>query len=223
MDNPVNLMLIGASGKLGSAIESVLHEYPTLHLASRVTKQSPKLDPLDKIDVVLDVSTPEILKHNLEILLAAKKPLIIGSTGHSKEIIDTLKAASSHMPILMCANFAPGVNIMKQLLRHLPPNMPVKICETHHIEKKDAPSGTAKELAAITSTPESAIEIKREEKATSEHKVILQLDDEIIKISHAAFSRTPFAKGALRAVRFLATKKKGFYTSPYDQDQKFVG
>lgn len=211
-------MIIGASGRLGSAIERVAPDFPYFHIVQRVTREHPELINLDNVDVVLDVSRPESLKNNLDKIVAARKPLVIGSTGHSDASLLVLREASKEIPIFHSSNFSPGIDHVKKMLSILPYPIKASIQEVHHTGKKDAPSGTAKDLAKITETPVDEILSERKEGVIGEHSIHIFLDDEVIKISHTASSRTLYARGAIKACQFLSNKDKGYYTSFHDED-----
>ncbi len=216
MDNPLNIMLIGASGKLAKEIESVAKDLPTFHITERVTRSSPHLSNLTNADIVLDASSPEALEKNLKKIVDSKKPLVIASTGHSEESIKQIHEASKHIPILLCANLAPGIIAINKMIESLPEAKNVEIKETHHASKKDAPSGTAKKLAKLAGLDENSIAVVREGSVIGHHWIKLDLEDETIEVSHKALSRTAFAKGALLACQFLSKKGKGLYTSYHD-------
>ena len=147
-----------------------------------------------------------------------------------------IKLASQEVPVFFSANMSLGVNLMKVLIKKaaeaLGDGFDIEITETHHNLKKDAPSGTALALADSINevfdgskeyvygrTPESG---KREKKeigihalrggtVVGEHEVSFFGNDEIIKISHSARSKSVFAEGALKAAEFIKDKEPGFY------------
>ncbi len=214
-------MLIGASGKLGQAIEAAASGTPYFRIVQRVTRDNPELRNLDEVDLVLDVSRPDVLNNNLHKIVLAKKPLVVGTTGHSELSLKALEEASKEIPVLYCPNFAPGISLIKKMLSHLPTTgIKTSIHEVHHTSKKDAPSGTAKDLAIIALTPDNKISSERIEGIIGEHTIQIELEDEIIKISHSALSRNLYAKGAIKACQFLSNKEKGLYTNFHDEDSQ---
>ena len=98
----------------------------------------------------------------------------------------------------------------------LGPEYHIEIIEAHHVHKKDAPSGTAKELARIMKSERSGsdvpIESVREGEVIGEHTVTFESDLDLIEITHSAKTRDIFAKGALEAAKWVAAKPAGLYT-----------
>jgi len=115
-----------------------------------------------------------------------------------------------------------GVNVVfdavERIARKLGPDYSVKLEETHHVHKKDKPSGTGKKLASIikNARPDmSDIDIVsiREGEVIGDHKIMFESEVDTVEIIHKAKTRDIFAKGALEAAKFLVKKKKGLYTS----------
>lgn len=216
MENPLNIILIGASGRLGKEVQDVCHSHSDYRIIEKVTGSSPNLTKLEEADVVLDVSTPEALEKNLPMIADSGTPLVIGSTGHNEEVILKIKEYAKKIPILQCSNFAPGIAAIKKMLETLPAAQSVSVSEIHHEEKKDTPSGTAKELASILNVPPEKISSKREREVIGDHKVEIELEGEKIEVSHKAISRDVYAKGALNACKYIKNKKPGHYDTYHD-------
>ena len=187
-------------------------------------------------DVIIDFSipatTPEILRYALE----KKTPVVIGTTGLGERELKLLRSASDRIPVFQTGNMSLGVNLQVELVQlaasTLGASFDVEIIETHHRKKVDSPSGTALMLAnavASISPEDEEFVYGRHEKnkrrtdneigihsvrggtVVGEHQVQFIGNDEIIEISHRAFSKQVFAQGALRAARFLASKQSGLY------------
>lgn len=216
MDIPINIILIGAAGRLGKEIQDVCHSHSDYHILEKVTRESPHLSNLDKADVILDVSSPQSLEKNLPIIAESGTPLVIGSTGHTDETLELIKEYAKRIPILHCQNFAPGIAVIKKMLSQLPKVKSISISEIHHAEKKDAPSGTAKALASLLDVPNEKISSKREQETIGDHKVEIELEGEKIEVSHKALSRDVFAKGALDACKYIKDKDTGLYHTHHD-------
>ena len=190
----------------------------------------------EKADVIIDfsipASTPDILRYALE----KKTPIVIGTTGLGERELKLLRSASDRIPVFQTGNMSLGVNLQVELVQlaasTLGASFDVEIIETHHRKKVDSPSGTALMLAnavASISPEDEEFVFGRHEKnkrrtdneigihsvrggtVVGEHQVQFIGNDEIIEISHRAFSKQVFAQGALRAARFLATKQTGLY------------
>lgn len=220
MEN-IKIAIIGGTGKLGKEIAK---------LCSRPLIISSKTDPKSisygDIDIFIDVSGADKIISFLSEIILTKKPLLVGSTGHNKQTITTLKNASTLIPILIASNFSKGIYLLKKLLSTMPAS-PDKITETHHIHKKDTPSGTAIELQEMTKNTPPISSIRKEE-VFGMHTLTYHLPFEEIEITHKAHSREVFAKGALDASSFLYQKEKGYYTmenvyqeeSPVNESEK---
>ena len=188
--------------------------------------------------VVIDVSTPTAAVGLVGKVASRGTPTVVATTGLSASDLAAIREAASSAPILVAPNLSVGINLLTEVLpivvRALGPDYDIEIVEAHHRFKKDAPSGTAIRLAeAIAAalgrplaelerdgrhgimpreTGEIGVHAVRAGGIVGEHHVIFANEGEQIEISHRAFSRETFARGALRAARFLANQEPGFYT-----------
>lgn len=190
----------------------------------------------EEFDVIIDFSHASALSSVLEFAFENKKPCVIASTGHTAEQKAEIISRSAELPIFYSANFSLGVNVLLSVCRRaaaaLGETFDIEIVEKHHNQKVDAPSGTALMLAdGISSVLEEKPEYvytrhdrheargKREIGISAvrggtivgEHDVIFAGAQEVVTLSHTAYSREIFANGALRAAKFLAGKKTGLY------------
>lgn len=190
----------------------------------------------EDFDAIIDFSVPAVLGDELRFVRAQHKPLVVGTTGLTQEHLDLLHAAAEDAPVFQTGNMSLGVNLQMQLVEKaasaLGTGFDVEIVERHHRKKVDAPSGTALMLAnAISSRYDCELEhvYGRGEKnrrrsdneigfhsvrggtIVGEHEVAFIGQDEIIEITHKAFSKRIFAEGALRAAKYLMGQKNGFY------------
>ncbi len=148
------------------------------------------------------------------------KAMVIGTTGLSEADAQTIAATSKKIPIVFSPNMSVGVNLLFKLVadaaKVLGHEYHVEIVEAHHTEKKDSPSGTAKELAKLVKGYKAdahvPIESIREEGIVGEHTITFDSPVDTIEITHSAKTRDIFAKGALEAAKFLAGKTGGLYT-----------
>ncbi|HCC07531.1 MAG TPA: 4-hydroxy-tetrahydrodipicolinate reductase [Clostridiales bacterium] len=190
------------------------------------------------VDVVIDFSNADAIGDLIEYANTKGIPLVICTTGLTEKIIVKIKEYSKNIPILMSANMSFGINIVNVLLKQISnslynQNFDIEILEKHHKGKVDSPSGTALFLAStIKSTVEDKTEYifdrtnnmkKRDKKEIGisairggtipgEHSIIFAGDDEIIEIKHTALSKKIFADGALKAAKFVMTKKNGLFS-----------
>ncbi len=201
--------------------------FPVFNSFSEVTK---------KADVIIDFSNPSTLDSMLEYALCTKTPVVFATTGYSAEQVEKIKAAAKEIPVFFTFNMSIGVNLICSLAKKaaavLGDGFDIEIVEKHHNQKIDAPSGTAIMLANAvngefgdTKTYEYDRHSKRQKRSKNEigihsvrggtivgeHDVIFAGHDEVITVSHAAYSREVFAVGAVRAARFIADKTAGLY------------
>ena len=173
-----------------------------------------------KIDAVLDVSSIDNFQHLTEFCLKKELPFILASTGHSEDQLSSLKKYSEDLPILIAPNLSLGVNLLKKSLLPLKNNesiSKIEITETHHKEKKDSPSGTAKDLAEFIDKNlhlkvKTIVKSIRDESSVGIHEVKISLDDDELTITHNAFDRKIFAKGAIKAIEWIVAQKPGLYS-----------
>ncbi len=193
---------------------------------------------IDNADVIIDFTNPEATLKNLEINQRGKVPVVIGTTGFTAEQREEMKRLLKGIRCVLSPNMSIGVNILFKIVedvaRVLRDGYDIEIIEAHHRFKKDAPSGTAMKLAEIIASSigraleKDAVygrrgmigERKNEEIAVfavragdivGEHAVIFGGLGERIEITHRAHSRDNFARGALRAAKWIVNQKEGIY------------
>lgn len=203
-------------------------------------KISDKLDKsLKKAEVIIEFTNPAVTLHHLEIAKKAKKGMVIGTTGLKEEDIEKIKDASKKIPVVFSPNMSLGVNLLFELVsdcvKRLGRDYDIEIMEAHHRFKKDAPSGTAKEFAQIIANAmkeelsrisvygrsgiigerpdnELGIHSVRGGDIVGDHTIMFCGMGERIELTHRAHSRDAFSQGAIRAAKFVAKKKNGFFT-----------
>ncbi len=165
-------------------------------------------------DVVIDFTSREATKSHLAAAIKSKKPLVIGTTGHSEEEKQEIEGAAKLIPILYAPNFSLGVALCLEAVQRFNNalNCHVEISETHHLHKKDAPSGTALRLAEVIKPKEVKIQSIREGEVVGEHVVVFECGHERIELKHTAHSRDAFAHGALRGAKFIVKQSPGLYS-----------
>ncbi len=173
-------------------------------------------------DVLIDFTLPDGVIDHLNYCLEKNIAMVIGSTGFSDQQVKLIKHAATKIPILFASNMSLGVNICYKVLadvaKYIDKSWHISVSDLHHIHKKDTPSGTAKQLAAIlaASTKRDITDIKitsvRQGETIGEHTVVFDNLSEKIVISHIAQSRDIYAKGAVAAARWICGKKPGLYS-----------
>jgi 4-hydroxy-tetrahydrodipicolinate reductase len=258
----MNLIVIGPKGKMGKLIVKVAssrqdmklvygigpkgREYINKDLGS-VCNLGEAIDArvvddlenvIDECDVIIDYSNPATSMEVLESSLRAKKAVVCGTTGFTKDQLDRIKEISTKIPIVYAANTSRVVNLMFSLLEiaatAIGNDADIEIIEMHDRNKKDAPSGTSKEMGEVIakaldkSLKEIAVQGRQGEGAripgtigyhsiragdiSSSHKVLFGLQGERLEITHHAHNFECFAQGACEAASFLCGKKPGLYT-----------
>ena len=172
-------------------------------------------------DVLIEFTAPEPTIAHLQLAQELRKPMVIGTTGLSEAQLKILHDAAKTIPIVFSPNMSVGVNVLFELAQlaaeRLGTAYDVEVIESHHKQKKDAPSGTAKRLAEVLASarqqPASAIPVHavRAGDIVGDHTVILAGPSERLELTHRAHSRDVFAQGALRAAQFIVKQKPGLY------------
>jgi len=173
---------------------------------------------LRDFDVVIDFTTPHAVLKNIEACLRAKKAMVVGTTGWYGEMERVRGAVEkAGAGFVFGANFSYGVNLFFQVVRAaasaLVHGYSGHITERHHIQKKDAPSGTAVAIQRVleqTSGVGVDIGSEREGDVTGIHTLELDSVGDRIVLTHEAKSRRTFADGAVLAAEWIAGKT-GFY------------
>ncbi len=188
-------------------------------------------------DVIIDFSHPSVLEDLLSYAKEKRIPAVIATTGLNEQQIEEIKTASTDVPLFFSANMSIGVSLVSELAKKaakvLGGSFDIEIVEAHHNQKIDAPSGTALMLAdsiseALDEKPiyefdrhskrmkrtknEIGIHAVRGGTIVGEHEIIFAGPDEVIKISHSAYSKQLFANGSVNAGLFLVGKEPGFYS-----------
>lgn len=188
-------------------------------------------------DVVIDFSHPASLEGLLKQAVAKKLAMVIATTGLEDLHKDLIRQAGKDIPIFYSASMSMGINLVKDLIKRsasvLGRGFDIEIIEKHHRMKKDAPSGTAllllQGLNEVIEPPlvavngrnsrdrlrtqaEVGVHAVRGGTFVGEHEVIFAGQDEVVQISHQAFSRQIFAYGALNAARYILKKRPGVYS-----------
>jgi 4-hydroxy-tetrahydrodipicolinate reductase len=218
---PLHLVLLGR-GKTGSVVAEIAQErgHRTTVLTEVENSDSAWLtsDNLRDVDVVIDFTAPDAVVANITACLAAKKPMVVGTTGWYGEL-DRVRneVERAGAGFVFGANFSYGVNLFFQIARAAAPALKHgyagRISETHHVHKKDAPSGTAIALQRVVTEASGlqlAITSEREGDVMGIHSLELSSAGDRIVLSHEVKSRRTFAEGAVLAAEWIAGKT-GFY------------
>ena len=201
------IAVVGANGKMGREVTKKLKAaFPHLRVAKILSEG--KLQYQKQLRLVIDFATGKSSAGSSEFCAEHAVPLIIGSTGQTIAEMSAIRKASERVPIVKAGNFSIGVECLKGILKlvsHLPAS-DIVILEKHHKQKKDSPSGTALELAAIVEqefkkTPAVLSERGGEEIGT--HTIDIYFGKEKLTLSHQAFSREAFVNGVVIATKVM--------------------
>lgn len=215
-------LLVLGRGKTGSPVAEVARERGhAMHILGNAENPAACwLTPehLADFDAVIDFTTPHAVLPNIEACLRARKAMVVGTTGWYTEL-DRVRAAveKAGTGFVFGANFSYGVNLFFQIAQAAAPALAHgytgHITETHHIHKKDAPSGTAAALQRLLEKAAGnsvAITSHRQGDVTGTHTIELNSAGDRIVLTHQAKSRRAFAEGAVLAAEWIAGKT-GFY------------
>ena len=215
--NKIFVSVFGESGKLGSKITNLINQDKS-YVFNKVNRTIDYKPGIGK-NVIIDVTSPEGTKNLIQYLLENNYsiPLIIGTTGNLP--MNEINLYAELAPVAIISNFSYGIPLLEKVLKNIDfSNWNITIEETHHTEKKDSPSGTAKSLANIIGNV-SNIESIREGDVFGMHKIKLENESEILEFNHVAKNRDIFATGCLRYINWIYDKIPDIY---YDLEEKKV-
>ena len=235
----IDLILCGASGRLGLEIIKEIENDSSIKLVACVsskknqnigkkiseftdfssdTELKSSLEGVLKPDVILDVSSPDFFEEIVKFSKSNNVPLIVASTGHNDEQLNALKELSQSVPIMITPNLSIGINFIKKIFNSLPFSAlknNIQIHETHHKGKIDSPSGTAIELKNLLESKKEELNVSvksfRDDNSVGIHKIIMNMEDETLEITHTANSRKIFALGAITAIKWIYRQTPGLY------------
>lgn len=232
------VIIAGSKGRMGQALLSCAARIPDIEVVGAVDQGDDLSALIAKTDVVIDFSFHTATLGIAKLCAKSRKPIVIGTTGHSAEEKSQISNLKSEIPMVIATNFSTGVNTLFWLTRKaaeiLGPSFDLEVVEMHHRLKKDAPSGTATTLLEILgdvrkvqleealrhgrkgitgerTSSEIGIHAVRGGDVVGDHTVIFAANGERVELTHKASSRETFANGALRAAQWLVNQKAGLY------------
>ena len=203
-----------------------------------VTLTDVVLQGLDRAQVAIDFTLPEALEGNLAACVSAGVPAVVGTTGLTERHLTMLGEAAREIPLVYARNMSIGVNVFLALVaeaaRALGPDYDCEIIEAHHRHKVDAPSGTAlavgEAIAAARGHSLEEVAVRARDGQTGprvpgtigfsvvrggdivgEHSAMFIAPEERVEFTHRAGDRRTFARGALRAARWVVGRPPGLY------------
>jgi 4-hydroxy-tetrahydrodipicolinate reductase len=233
---PLTLLLNGAKGRMGLAIAAAAAERGLAIAAATDAGDDPSAG-LGRCDVIVDFSSPAATGRLLELAVAHRKPIVVGTTGHAAGEKKKLLALAAQVPCVWAGNFSVGVNLLfaltQEAARVLDSGYDAEVVEMHHRFKKDAPSGTAARLLEIILEErkltaqalrhgrsgltgerppgEVGVHSLRGGDVVGDHTVIFAALGERLELTHKASDRAIFARGALQAAQWIVKQPPGVY------------
>lgn len=240
----IKILINGINGRMGQEVLKEVNTMPEFEVCAGVDKE-PSTKPIpvyndiklikEKVDVIVDFSTPEATLNILEYAKENSTPIVIATTGFNSGELDKIKEYSKFIPIFQSGNMSYEINVMCDMVSKLAKQLDgsdIEIVETHHRNKVDSPSGTALMLAeSINNSLENKmkymydrhdIKQKRSDKEigihsirggteVGKHTVLFLGENESFEITHTVNSRSVFAKGAIKAAKFIVKQNIGLY------------
>jgi 4-hydroxy-tetrahydrodipicolinate reductase len=185
---------------------------------------------LDRGEVVIDFTIPPSTLAHLRAAAQLRKPMVIGTTGFTPQELDEVRGLARQVPCVFSPNMSVGVNVLLKVIGEIARTLG----DAHHRQKKDAPSGTALKMAEVLARAvnrdlnqvavyarkgligergrgEIGIQTIRAGDIVGDHTVIFGGMGERIEVTHRVQSRDTFARGALRAARWVVKQPPGLY------------
>jgi len=263
--------MIGVTGRMGRAIVRAASESAEIGIVAGIASASSSelgkdigtlagldvsgikvtsdlLAALAQCDVAIDFSNADAVSANVAACKAARKPLIIGTTGLSADVDPVVDEAAREIAVLVAPNTSVGVTLLIELVRAaaktLPPEFDIEISEAHHRNKRDAPSGTALALGEAAAEGrgqafsraaahprgagprregEIGYAVTRGGDIVGDHTVLFAGAGEQLLLGHRVSDRAIFARGALKAAAWLTGRTPGRYCMRNVVGYKTVG
>ena len=236
----MKVSVLGATGKMGGlVIKSALRE--GFKISNKISSKDKLSDLFLDTDVIVDFSCPVATESMLQYVSKEKLsiPIVIGTTGLSEQCIELMHKCSKFVQIFYSPNMSFLISIVNMMAyataKLLDESYDVEIFEVHHKFKKDSPSGTALMLGntiakareiefdkvarftrygviPLRQEGEIGFSVQRCGNTVGKHEISYVGEYETLKIKHTAHSKEIFARGAIKAIRWLTQQKPGFYT-----------
>ncbi len=243
----IRIIMRGCNGRMGQAISNIVKEDEKTTIVAGIDLEDKgmydypvykKFSSIkEEADVIIDFASPIDYKDMLEYSTLNNVPIVLCTTGFSKEELEEIEETSKKVAVLRSANMSMGINTLIKVLKSISPllseaGFDIEIVEKHHNKKLDSPSGTALALAdsinesvkepfeyiydrsqlrQVRDKKELGISAVRGGTIVGEHEIVFAGLDEVIEIKHTAYQRTVFAKGAVEAAKYLFDKTAGMY------------
>lgn len=249
----IGITITGINGRMGGMLAEVISSRTDCHIVGAIGRKGADYigsdiagvsitdDPhpaFAKSDAVIDFTPPPMMRLYAELAAQADVAYVCGSTGLEAGDWEALEKASQHTAVVYGSNMSLGMNLLTELVRQTAEKLrdyDIEITDSHHRDKKDAPSGTALSLGkaaavgrgidhdkAMTMLQQGVGEARKKDSigyavtrggsVIGEHEVIFLGDKERLELCHRASSRDLFADGAVAAALWANGKKAGLYS-----------
>jgi 4-hydroxy-tetrahydrodipicolinate reductase len=235
----LQVAIFGVSGRMGRAVSAAVEESAGIAVKGTTTSSGDPAAALRGADVAIEFALPQATAANLAACVAAKLPIVIGTTGHDETQRAQVTTAAKQIAIVLAPNMSLGVNLLLKLVEltagKLDASYDIEVFEAHHRHKKDAPSGTALALGAaaaaargvqLSDSAEYArhgtgeprqrgaigFSVFRGGDVVGDHTVTFAGPGERIELTHRASDRLAFARGAVQAARWVVGRPPGLYS-----------
>src|SRR5688572_1467195 len=235
----LQVAIFGVSGRMGRSVVAAVEEFSGAAVKGSTTSSGDPAAALRGADVAIEFALPHATSAHLAACVAAKRPIVIGTTGHDDAQRTQIAAAAREIAIVMAPNMSLGVNLLLKLVEltagKLDASYDIEVFEAHHRNKKDAPSGTALALGAAAASGRGVKLSEAAEHArpgpgagrargaigfsvfgggevVGDHTVTFAGAGERLELTHRASDRMAFARGAVQAARWLVGRPPGLYS-----------
>lgn len=223
----MKIILWGANGRLGKEISNQCKHTKNIIVLGvdknisdendfNIVEEIPSINKI--ADVVIDFSCADSIENIFRYCKETNTPAVIASTAHNNQQIELIKQLSRYVPVFASSNMSIGIYILNKLVQQaaqLLNNWKMDIIETHHITKKDSPSGTAltlfNSICKVNDKLKVDIHSLRGGSIVGTHTVQCYGNNETITLTHNAESKGIFAVGAIEAAQFVINKPPKLY------------
>ena len=230
----MKLSLVGAAGKMGKALTSEVQHNKEFEITNYVVKPNSSLlgkdvgsihfnqqsnslfvdDPKNAFDMFVDFADAQNISSRIQMYKKHCKPLIFCSTGLSSDEEKSIIALSEKMPVFIAPNTSVVTALMKDFAKKISKidqSLEIHISESHNKSKKDAPSGTARDLARMLQLSTDKIEFDRTDEDKNSHKIAFSNNFESLELRHDTTNRSIYAQGALNIAKWFYQRPKNLY------------
>ncbi|MCR5504132.1 MAG: hypothetical protein K6E94_00930 [Elusimicrobiaceae bacterium] len=204
------VLVNGAQGKMGQLICKILVQNKYEVLTREIGAEN-----CPKADLIIDFSSPQGAQESYKIAKEMKAAFLCGTTNLPQDLLNSFEA-EKQIPLFYAPNVSIGVALFQKLLleaKKMYKGYTLALHEIHHTQKKDAPSGTAKKLAAALGVEQEKITYERIGSVPGTHSLTLTspINDEEIILTHKVLDRQMLAQSAVSVGKWLLKQKAGFY------------